>query len=139
MMNYVLGFLFNSDRTQVKLIRKLRPDWQYNRLNGIGGKIEPGETAVLAMEREFLEEAGVVTVGWKKFAYMASLDWQCSVFSLADDNYFREAYSKTDEVLEDIKVNELLSRSDCISNLHWLIPLARNPKDIQLPVWVGYE
>jgi 8-oxo-dGTP diphosphatase len=44
MQTYACGFLFSLDRTRVLLIRKRRPAWQAGRLNGVGGKIEPGET-----------------------------------------------------------------------------------------------
>src|SRR3954470_21452915 len=56
---YVCGFLFSPDRTRVLLIRKRRPAWQAGKLNGIGGKIEPGESPAQAMSREFREEAAL--------------------------------------------------------------------------------
>ena len=56
---YVVGFLLNYDRTQVVLIRKNRPAWQAGHLNGVGGKIEMGETPIEAMTREFEEETGL--------------------------------------------------------------------------------
>jgi 8-oxo-dGTP pyrophosphatase MutT (NUDIX family) len=55
---YVLGFVFNLDKTKVALMRKTKPEWQRGRLNGIGGKIELGETSITAMHREFKEETG---------------------------------------------------------------------------------
>ena len=55
---YVAGFLFSPDRSRVLLIRKNRPAWQAGKLNGLGGKIEPGETPPQAMRREFREEQG---------------------------------------------------------------------------------
>lgn len=136
---YVLGFLFNSDATKVKLIRKNKPEWQAGRLNGIGGKIEAGESSQDAMIREFLEEAGVATSGWTLFCMMGGTSWNCWVFSLFSDNYFNSTESMTSELLEDLEITDLLDRQDCISNLHWLIPLARNPKDIYLPVTVLYD
>lgn len=64
---YVCGFLIcrTSQTNWVALIRKARPSWQAGRLNGIGGSIEPGETALSAMRREFEEEAGVVIEDWR--------------------------------------------------------------------------
>lgn len=53
---YVLGLLFSEDASRVLLVWKNRPAWQNGKLNGIGGKIEPGETPLQAMDREFVEE-----------------------------------------------------------------------------------
>lgn len=54
---YVLGFAFTKDLKQVALIRKKRPEWQAGKLNGIGGKVNINEVPLLAMVREFQEEA----------------------------------------------------------------------------------
>jgi 8-oxo-dGTP diphosphatase len=70
MKEYVLGFLFSEDKTHVGLVLKDHPDWQKGKLNGIGGKIEPAETAHKAMIREFEEETGVHIEQWDLFAQM---------------------------------------------------------------------
>lgn len=59
MKKYVLGFIFNEDEQgliDVLLIRKLRPDQQADKLNGIGGKVEDNELPLHAMCRECKEE-----------------------------------------------------------------------------------
>lgn len=56
MVRYVAGFLMNE--TKVLLVRKNHPARLAGQLTGIGGKVEPGETAYDAMEREFREETG---------------------------------------------------------------------------------
>jgi len=145
---YVLGFLFNADGSKVKLIRKNRPDWQAGRLNGIGGKIEKEEqdqwgpsSPMIAMRREFREEAGVETraVEWLLNVTMRGPAWEVYVYSLFSDLYFDQCKAMTDEPLETHDVNTFLSTEDCISNLHWLIPFTRNPRNIALPVLVEYE
>lgn len=55
---YVVGFYFTDDFTHVALIRKNRPAWQAGLLNGIGGRVEPNETPLDAMVREYAEETG---------------------------------------------------------------------------------
>lgn len=68
--HYSLGFAFNPDMSSVVLIEKAKGAIGEGMLNGVGGKVEPGEDFVEAMEREFFEEAGVFipTTSWKKFA-----------------------------------------------------------------------
>jgi 8-oxo-dGTP diphosphatase len=58
---YVCGFAFSPNHTLVYLIRKKRPTWQAGKLNGIGGKVNIGESPIQAIVREFKEECGVVT------------------------------------------------------------------------------
>lgn len=62
MDKFVVGFAFTEDRERVLLVGKNRPAWQKGLLNGIGGKIEPGEdtgTPYTAMRRECFEETGL--------------------------------------------------------------------------------
>ncbi len=58
---YVVGYCFSHDFSMVALIKKLKPAWQKGKLNGVGGKLEPGESPREAMAREFNEEAGITT------------------------------------------------------------------------------
>ena len=62
-MDYVAGFCFSECGGRVALIRKLKPEWQRGLLNGIGGKMEPGESLHSAMVREFEEETGAHVEG----------------------------------------------------------------------------
>ncbi len=64
--------MLSPDYKQVALITKNKPSWQANKLNGIGGKIESGETPSEAMAREFEEETGVITSPneWVKFVVL---------------------------------------------------------------------
>lgn len=66
----VAGFLFH--RAKVLLVRKTRPEWQKNLWNGVGGVVEKDETPLIAMRREFVEEAfagmtPAVPIEWKHF------------------------------------------------------------------------
>ena len=56
MTRYVLGFVFDADYRNILLMRKKWPPWQEGMINGLGGKIEEGETPRQAMEREIREE-----------------------------------------------------------------------------------
>lgn len=74
MKKYVAGFLFSSDGTMVALVEKQKPDWQKGKLNAIGGKIEEGESALQAMQREFKEEAGLDISNWTLFCVLSGND-----------------------------------------------------------------
>ena len=119
MQGYACGFLFSSDRTRVLLIRKRRPAWQAGRLNGVGGKIEPGETPAQAMCREFREEAALDITAWQEVVELTGPDWRGHFFRAFGD--IDAARALTDEQLEIHGTADL--PGDLIPNLHWLIPL----------------
>jgi len=128
--HYVLGFMFNKDKSKVALIKKNRPDWQRGKLNGIGGKIFSGgkdgyETAEQAMYREFKEETGypIFPMAWKFYAKMFNDDFQVDVFAAIGDLSILE--TMTDEKVVILKVKDITkSRKKLISNLPWLIEMA---------------
>lgn len=120
---YVLGFIFSTDLKRIALLRKNRPAWQAGKLNGIGGKVENGETALQAMVRECQEETGV---------YISELEW--SYFSVFDGDYhqvhcFKCVYSNIEElicpeseVLEYFNVDDI-HKENLMDNIKYLIPM----------------
>lgn len=122
---YVLGFLFNKPRTSVVLIRKQKPAWQAGLLNGIGGKIEPGEMESEAMAREFKEETGVTTDGsrWRRFCEMTGDGFTVYCYKTQDDEAWARAATEETERVEKHGPDRI-SKECCVSNLIWLIELA---------------
>jgi len=118
---YVVGFFFSVDYQHVVLIEKLKPAWQKGKLNGVGGKIEPGETPEQAMQREFREEAGLDVVTWRKFCVLKWRGGEVHFFTATGDVY--RVYSATEEIIRRIKV-EHLEVFQIIPNLRWLVPMA---------------
>lgn len=148
---YAMGFCFSSDRKSVVLIVKTKPKWQAGRLNGVGGKLEPGEHPSVAMAREFLEEAGVETdpKEWKHFATISGVDWQKDLsgqtkaivfcYELVNDSYFNAARTCEEEKIMKINVNYLPADwVGLIPNLHILLPLARST-EYQRPVLLTWS
>jgi 8-oxo-dGTP diphosphatase len=119
MQEYACGFLFSPDRKRVLLIRKNRPAWQAGKLNGVGGKLEAGESPLDAMIREFREEAHLSIESWQHILTLTGPDWRGHFFRAFGP--IDEAKAITDEALE-IHPLESLPR-DTIPNLHWMIPL----------------
>lgn len=72
-----LAFIVSPDRKQVLLVHRIHrdDDEQLGKYNGLGGKVEPGEDVVSAVQREILEESGLVvtdlelrgTISWPGF------------------------------------------------------------------------
>jgi len=123
MKKYVLAFIFTKDMENVWLIQKNRPNWQKGKLNGIGGKIEPGETPKEAILREVHEESGVDLSSNESFQFIGDLSndsFHMDVFACVSDEYL---VTMEDETVLLIPVSEL-SDLLCIDNVPALIELS---------------
>ena len=121
MQEYVLGFAFNGMKTQVALIRKLRPVWQYGKINGIGGKIEAGEMPLEAMIREFKEEAGVEIDDWREYCRIEGPDFKIYCFRAL--TFLENLQTMEDEQVEIWRVDKL-HEAGTLPNVPWLVHLA---------------
>lgn len=125
-INYSLGFVLSEEKSLVILILKEKPDWQRGKFNGIGGKIEKGETALVGFIREFHEEAGVLLPKEKvdKFCEMHFKDCIVHVFRVFDYGAFHLTKTMTNEAIYHLEVDKILGTERIIFNLNWLIPMA---------------
>ncbi len=125
--HYVNGFMFSPDHQRVALIHKRQPTWQAGYLNGIGGKIELGETAAEAMVREFSEETGVSTAQkvWKPFIKLEGEGF-CIHFFYAISKQINAVRTVEAEVVGIYPVYPL--PETVLHNLKWLIPMALDEK-----------
>jgi 8-oxo-dGTP diphosphatase len=123
MMRYSLGLIFDQQYERVVLMRKNRPEWQRGRLNGVGGKLEAGETNLECVVREVSEETGLVTQpdDWAHIASIGGSDWQMEVFAMASSS-IDGAKTMTDEDVGTYRISEL--PPGVMSNIPWLVALA---------------
>lgn len=124
MDKFVVGFAFTSDKKRVLLINKTHPAWQAGHLNGIGGHIEDGETEAEAMNRECLEECGLI-MEWQHRGVMAGVNndgtpFNCHIFYTYDDAVqgFRQLGEEELLLIEVRTINRLKT----IADLSYLIP-----------------
>ena len=127
--SYVVGFMLDPTLTRVVLIRKNRPAAQVGKLNGVGGKVEQDETPLAAMSREFHEETGVETTGWKLFAVYNGGDlavpgslFEIYMYWIIGD--VKQPKTITDEEVHIVDIESLSGRLDKMSNLSWLVQMA---------------
>jgi 8-oxo-dGTP diphosphatase len=132
---YVAGFLLDAD-DRVVVVRKNRPAWQAGKRNGVGGKVEPGETPDVAMRREFREETGLDIAEWEAFLTLRFADGQVHFFrSFAPAKVLAAARTITDEPIECWHMAELLRPgTPIIPNLSWILPLAAYRHDRYAPL-----
>lgn len=132
---YVGGLLFWRD--EVLLIRKQKPDFMKGKLNGIGGKIEPRESARSAMIREFNEETGLNIWEWTHFAKFEgrnfAIYWFKSVYPSQGPR--PESLDPEIEKTEWVKVRDV-GYANPMSNLLWLIHMAHADRGDNFPYHV---
>lgn len=122
---YVVGFMFDETESNVILLWKNRPEWQRDKINGIGGMIEDGESPAEAMRREFREEAGIDHADWQQFCVLSDCR-QWSIHFFSSTGTLGDVEQCTDEVPLILPIAEL--PNNVIPNLRWLIPMALSMK-----------
>jgi 8-oxo-dGTP diphosphatase len=134
---YVLGVAMDHQGENVCLIRKRRPDWQAGLLNGVGGKVEVGETSHEAMVREFLEETGVrISDEWFHTVTLSGgpdRPYLVHYYGCFTDLALK-AHTRTDEGVEVVPVSSLVGlRCELVDNLIWVAMLNFDPRrpDVQ--------
>lgn len=132
MKRYACGFMFNEAKTHVLLITKCKPSWQAGKLNGIGGKVEHGETFLDAMVREFEEETGIHHAQWECFVRLRN---ENVAYEL---DFFRafgpiEDAKQMEEEKPVIAPVYTMTTAPVIPNLRWLVPLALE-MDLRTPI-----
>lgn len=139
MIRYVLGFAFSRLAVNVVLIQKNKPEWQRDRLNGIGGKIENGEQAIDAMRREFFEETGLRVDKWQQYCILRREDeFQCTCFWTMDADIYK-ARKTTDEEIFIKPVNGIANNPQVVPNVPWLVEMAKNQMQEQFQAVVSYS
>lgn len=121
MQEYVAGLLFNPERTKVVLVKKNRPEWQAGLLNGVGGKVEPNESLLGAMIREFREETGLEITRWRKGFKLVREEAYVVQFYTAFSEDFEKVRTMESEEIGIYDVSPL--PTNLIPNLNWIIPL----------------
>jgi 8-oxo-dGTP diphosphatase len=86
-----LGYVLSPDGAQVLMLRRDRrpDDLHFGKINGLGGKLDPGEDVVAGMRREIREEGGIEclslrlrgTVSWPGFGKHGE-DWFAFIFAV---------------------------------------------------------
>jgi 8-oxo-dGTP diphosphatase len=127
MQSYVVGFAFSKDMKHILLLKKLRPEWQKDSLNGMGGKIEDGELPMEAMYRECMEETGL-SLAWQHRGVMSGINgdkkpFECHIFYAYSDSIW-DFEQKEDEPLKIYDIEDLHDKK-MIKNLHFLIPFGQ--------------
>ena len=132
-MNYTLALLFTPIASAVLLIRKRNKPVQHIGLyNGIGGKIEPGESSMEGMVREIDEESGVKVAPCQleKFAVMRGSKFQVHCYRgfIQEVTTFKSIFTE-EGLVEAVALSEL-DEIPTITNLKWVIEMAldRDPE-----------
>lgn len=127
MTRMVVGFMFDEKLENVVLIRKLRPEWMKGLLNGVGGKIEEGESPIDAMAREYQEETGVETFSfdWLHYLTMTGGDFEIYYFMGLSRISTEKTMEDEEIIITPIDSIQLRDKTT-IDNLPWILSLGLN-------------
>lgn len=122
MVKYTLGFIFTRDLKKVLLIKKLHPKWQRGKLNGLGGKIEKGETTLESITREVKEESDldIEKTAWLFIGIFNSSEWIVEIFASLYKGNPNDAKSIEKEKVKWVNAKNL--PKNALENLQWLLP-----------------
>lgn len=133
MKHFVVGFPILPDRTGLALILKNRPDWQRGKYNGIGGKVEWGETTAQAMDREATEEAGLAGLPWENVCTITGTGFRLWYYAAFDERA-HGAKTLTDERVEFFPLRTVWTLPVVSTNLFVALTIALDRSGIKIPV-----
>lgn len=122
-IKYVVGFAI--DGQNILLLKKNRgPEFLIGKLNGVGGKVEPGESFQEAMEREFIEETSCpYNLEWR---YALELEYSNCIIQF----FYSITGLKSNNVTLIAEDEELFwfnvlddDKDELVQNLNFILPL----------------
>ena len=128
-MRYVLGFVFIGNDKILLQLKNRGGEFLNGKLNGLGGKIEQGESALSAMDREYFEETGDDRhMDWHMFStifYKNGVELNVFTSNVNDGFYDKIEWSSHDSNAEKLFIFELkdIDWNLCVSNLEHMIKL----------------
>lgn len=139
--DYVVGFAFSLGF--VLLIKKARPAWQKDKLNGVGGHVEDGELPQDAMVREFFEETGIFTSvrDWKHFAVVMTDRSRVFMYTVNLTTPMMKDVPITQNLANTMTTNDetvgwypdIVKNLPTVPNIPWLVELAKRAEDLPAP------
>lgn len=132
MKKYVCGFAV-TDSGKISLIKKNKPEWQKGKLNGLGGKIEKGETIHEAMRREFMEEAGLDINKWEHRITLIGDNDIVHFFIARVEKEFEFPYCVEGQI-DWYSLQSVLNEPQLIPNLKWVVPFCMQSEFVKIEV-----
>ncbi|GGA80897.1 NUDIX hydrolase [Ornithinibacillus halotolerans] len=135
MLTYTIGFIKRAD--EILLLNRESPSWMGS-WNGVGGKIEKGETPLESITREVFEETGI---SLHSMQYKGKVTWvstsgdyngMYAFIGELPDAYELETPIKTVEGILDWKKLDWIFHSENtgVANLHYYLPIMLREEDI---------
>lgn len=131
--NYVIGAIISKDLNDILVIHKTKgPPGVAGKINLPGGKIEKGEYPSQAIIREIKEETNLNIKNWKEFAILKTEFGDIYCFYVVTNKIYNFKQIE-EEKIEIINLDKVIDfnniwylKTDVISNLRYLIPMALN-------------
>lgn len=129
----VVGLVFDPSRNFVAMIlKKTGPACVVGNWNGIGGKMDPGESPLAAMVREFKEETGLHLPGamWTQFATGEADNYDLHFF-WAETPDIHDVRTVEKEIVRVWHVDDLMRERNVMHNMRWMVPFIQDRESCQ--------
>lgn len=118
MKKYVVGLVFDSEMKEILFIKRVKEPFK-DCINGVGGKVENGESTLSAMLREVFEETDISVEQINKTSYMFTINFPEGVelnvfYIILKNSYIKKSVIETREgelAWWDIEKDNLLDAS----------------------------
>ena len=127
-LQMVVGLAFDPTRNMVVMVHKQTgPQCVIGNWNGVGGKIDPGETPIQAMRREFREETGVDLSEdyWTQFAMLIAEHYDLFFFWAESDSVF-SCRTMEKEPIKLWLARDLMQEANLMGNMRWMVPFIQD-------------
>lgn len=138
MTDFTCCFVFSNDLSRVVLIKKKHgPAFMHGLLNGVGGKVEDSERIIAGMMRELNEEIGFIPAHMAQVQFVLAYTHKIGkeinriffyAFLHTHNDELGALLPNKNDVGEDVlilKYDDMHIWPPMVSNLKWLIPLAK--------------
>lgn len=129
-MEYVVGFVTDGVGHAL-LLRKAdncKFEFMRGKLNGVGGAIEPNETPLQAMRREWAEETKLPDTPWRHFCTLHTEGGTVYMFHASSRQYIQSWIHLVQPRPEEPCINMPIADiapTNAVVNVRWLIEMAR--------------
>lgn len=104
---YAMAYVVSPDGKQVVLLNKRRPHYLAGKWMGVAGHVEPHESPVQAVQREFLEEAGVDIADWSFVKVLEKPERPSDIYVYFSVHDLADVRTMTDEEVRVFTLDEL--------------------------------
>lgn len=119
LVDYAMAYVVSPDGRQVALLKKERPHYLKGKWMGVAGHVESHEIPLMAVQREFKEEAGVLIKDWEFVKILERPERPSNIHVFFACHDLSQVRTMTDEEVRVFPIEEigLLAQGNALSEI----------------------